>query len=96
MLVQVGKLIRAGATSPELVTPEDGKYFTLPELQKYVGGFIELVPAGIPGVIVYCNEEGQLKGLRSNMLASVICEQHLVGDVILVRSERRHETKKAA
>ena len=58
---EVGLLYRVGASEPEIVTPTNGRSFKLPELQKFVGGYIEHVPLSTP--MAYCNEEGRLKGL---------------------------------
>lgn len=83
MKVEIGFLYRVGADMAEEVKPADGKKFTLAELQKLVGGYIEHVPHSRP--IAYCNEEGRLTGLPPNALASQRFEQVLVGDVIQVR-----------
>jgi hypothetical protein len=56
------------------VTPENGKSFSLKELQGYVGGLIEFVylPDGCSLVI---NEEGKLEGLEQNDIASDIFQK---------------------
>jgi hypothetical protein len=87
MRVEVGLLYRVGETVIEQVKPTDGKKFTLKELQKFVGGFIEHVPGSRP--IAYCNEEGRLTGLPPNAIASVHFNQVLLGDVIQVKTEKR-------
>ena len=83
MKVEIGFLYRVGADMAEEVRPADGKKFTLKELQKLVGGFIEHVPHSWP--VAYCNEEGRLHNLPLNPLASQRFQQMLVGDVIQVR-----------
>jgi hypothetical protein len=45
---EVGSLFRVGAPRVEMVLPLDGKEFSLQELQKFVGGFIERVPGALP------------------------------------------------
>lgn len=69
------------------VTPENGEYFTLEELQKFVGGYIELV--NIKQVftddVMVVNEEGRLLKLPYNTEASVYALQYIVGDVIICK-----------
>lgn len=60
--------------------PLDKKY-TLDELQKIVGGYIEII--GTPqGKILVINEEGKLKGLPINIAATDIAGQEIVGDAL--------------
>jgi hypothetical protein len=56
MKTEIGYLYRVGADMAEEVKPANGKKFSLQELQKFVGGYIEYVPLSRP--IAYCNEEG--------------------------------------
>lgn len=52
---------------------------SLENLQRIVGGFIEVI--GIkPGVVLICNEEGKIHGLQPNMQ---IPGDYVVGDVII-------------
>ena len=85
MKVEIGFLYRVGADMAEEVKPADGKKFTLEELQKFVGGYIEAVPYANP--VAYCNEEGRLNNLPLNRCASLRFKQNLVGDIIQVRRE---------
>jgi hypothetical protein len=66
------------------VKPLHGKTFTLEELQKYVGGFIELVYTN-DGKEMYLNEEGKLKCLPVNRTASLLYmgDDLIVGDVLV-------------
>jgi len=68
-----------------------GRIVTLKQLQELVDGWIEAVPgsrAMTNGGIAYCNEEGRLRGLLRNPLASIRFRQLLVGDVVeLTRDE---------
>ena len=58
-----------GSVTP--VSPKEGKYFSLKELQGYVGGYIQIVP--LPnGEELVINEEGKLDGLPTNQLATSI------------------------
>lgn len=68
------------------VTPKNGEYFVLEELQAYVGGYIELVCIS-DDIWMYCNEEGRLEDLPVNHLVSPIAYlatgMDIRGDVIL-------------
>lgn len=73
----------------EKVTPEDGKHFSLKELQAIVGGYIEILRLS-NDVIMVLNEEGKLKGLPFNPNANKIYKDYfnigndyLVGNVLL-------------
>jgi hypothetical protein len=39
---------------------------TLKAFQATVGGYLEMVRSPIPGTVIYCNEEGKLRGLPAN------------------------------
>lgn len=77
----MAKLLRADDTSAE-ITPNNGKYFTLQELRRLVGGDIELLPmSGSRWLVV--NEEGHLEALPSNMNASMLSGNFVVGDAVV-------------
>ena len=92
--------IKATADKPEVVTPANGKIFTLAEMQKYVGGYIEALHLN-NGLIMWLNEEGKLKGLPYNIAASYIALSHsrmhrsdrIVGDVLLAAREETEDDK---
>ena len=63
-----------------LAVPSNGKKFMLEELQKAVGGYIQIVPNSSPAS--YCNEEGLVYGLPYNAQASKRFGVNLVGPVI--------------
>ena len=78
------------------IEPQNGKTFTLAELQAYVGGRIQILqPSGTTGAILVINQLGKcLPGLVKNELASRIwqegCEpgsprsqDDIVGNVVL-------------
>lgn len=72
--------------SCKAVYPENGKYFTLTELQDLVGGRIERINCLDTGV-VYVNENGRNLGLAENYVASEILEllpNSLVGNVLII------------
>ena len=77
--IRPGLLYRTNETVEE-VFPKNGKKFTLEELQGFVGGYIEMIPYTRP--VAYCNEEGRLKKLPFNTVASIQFDQILCGDVI--------------
>lgn len=65
------------------VTPKEGNEFSLDELQKFVDGYIEImfVPERDRAIVI--NEEGLLRSLPENFIASRMCKQTIVGDVLL-------------
>lgn len=78
-------LIRSTGEKEE-VKPAKGKKFSLTELQRYVGGFIEILNTAQKGKLwLVVNEEGKLKGLPVNIEASLLYERDtILGDVLLV------------
>lgn len=77
----MAKWIKADG-SMEDVEPNNGSDFSLEELNKFVDGFIEVV--WLPnGKLMVVNEEGQLKRLIPNPVASIIARQMIVGNVLL-------------
>lgn len=79
--------IKTDGTHTE-VKPLDGRYFSLDELQAFVGGWIEIV--GLPdGRALVCNEEGKLKGLPYNSEATGLWQRFygltdvMVGDILI-------------
>ena len=60
---------------------------TLENLQKYVGGYIEVVRIGTfndQEVVLICNEEGKLRGLEPNF---EIPDDIVVGDVVFCQAK---------
>ena len=73
------------------VKPMNGEYYTLNELQSYVGGYIETVRLGEKLLLV--DEEGKIKGKLPNHIATgwlVLDGYHdwVAGDAMLI--DRRH------
>lgn len=68
--------------------PKNGIDYQLEELQAIVSGYIEVVPIGEKNLMVV-NEEGKLKGLGINHVATTIFNKYtrgndvIVGDVLL-------------
>lgn len=89
-------ILKADGTS-FVVTPENGTDFNLDELQKIVGGYIEIVPIyatwrmfGSDKIMVV-NEEGKLNGLPFNPSATLLVraagiDDFIVGDVLVCDS----------
>ena len=78
------------------VEPENGKDFSLKELQGFVNGYIELVyltKTGKPSKALICNEEGKLEGLPVNEKATSIWKEYygdtdmLVGNCLICDTE---------
>lgn len=66
----------------------EGREFSLDELQRAVGGYIESVPGADEwGLEAYCNEEGRVLRLKPNALASEIFMLSLVGPVVCITPE---------
>jgi hypothetical protein len=63
------------------ICPESGEAFGLKELQKAVGGYIELVYLGNDKILVV-NEEGLLENLPLNRKASTLARRPIVGNVV--------------
>jgi hypothetical protein len=66
------------------VKPQNGKCFTLPELQALVGGHIEAVdvPPWDGSRLAICDEEGKLKdNPKINERATLAAERHNFNDV---------------
>lgn len=67
----IGHLLGTGNNNDEaFVAPENGKKFSLKELQGFVGGLIEIVPTKEKDMVLVINEEGKLNGSPVNMKAT--------------------------
>jgi hypothetical protein len=64
------------------VSPKENNQFSLSEMQKFVGGYIEIIWLSSTEVMVL-NEEGRLNGLPCNVDASNLANQHIVGNVLI-------------
>jgi hypothetical protein len=86
----MAQVIKATGKITEVI-PAHGPTFTLDELQKIVGGYIELVVT-TEGDFMFVNEDGLRLGLPFNSLASShyggISPHGIVGDVVICK---RHE-----
>lgn len=77
----------ATAGPPMAIEPWEGEVYSLKELQGFVGGLIELVRLG-GGRLMVVNEEGRLKGLPFNLVASLIAKRDIFGDVAIIDDGR--------
>ncbi len=65
--------------SVEEIKPDNGRYFKLEEMQKYVGGLIEIIPLdgeGLEDKLLVVNEEGKLINLPFNLFATAEWEKY--------------------
>ena len=78
-----------GPRQPEIQQMEPG----LASMQALVGGYVQTVPLS-PGVDLWINEEGLLKGLPANRLITDDegCEWPIVGDCFVAASSEEGET----
>lgn len=86
---QTGTLISADGTTRNIV-PNNGREFSLIELQTFVGGYIELASTR-DNRLMYLNEEGKQKNLPINLQATKLYRfGHLdpvVGDVVVIEEK---------
>lgn len=83
-------MVKIIKTNGEIIDLED-KELQLEQMQKVVGGYIEIVRLK-NGWLVVCNEEGKLIGLEENPVATLVCNINgfndtIVGDVIICESK---------
>lgn len=74
----------------QAIKPMNGEYYTLVEMQYYVGGYIETVPCG-EGKLLVVDEEGKLKNKLPNHIATGWMQtagyhDWVAGDVMLIDS----------
>jgi len=70
--------------------PQNGKVFSLKELQEAVRGHIEIYPheTDITGKVVIVNEEGRIYRMSPNMLAAVKYDIDAVGPVVIIPKDQ--------
>lgn len=74
----------------ENVYPENGRDFKLEQLQKIVGGLIDILCIGDDEIMVF-NDEGKIMGLPYNREATALFRKHyntndfIVGDVLVCK-----------
>ena len=78
-------LIKADETSTEVKPKNNKKHFSLEELQKFVGGYIQIANT-TDGRLMIMNEEGRLNGLPFNKIATDLYRNSvIVGDVLVCK-----------
>jgi hypothetical protein len=73
-------LIRPDGSCSE-VLPKNGKDFSLKEIQKHVGGYVQFV-TGQNGKNYLCDEDGIAKRLKPNKVASERIGTDVLGNVL--------------
>lgn len=82
----MAKLYKADGSKAVEIQPANGTDFQLEELQKAVGGYIEIINLG-NGMILVVDEEGLCKHKPINLKASFLAGHGVVGDVVYCKSE---------
>lgn len=59
-------------------------HFSLEDMQKWVGGYVQILQAGDGRAFVLCDEDGQPKGLPLNQHASMVAGRPIVGPAVVV------------
>lgn len=79
------RILRASTPETQIPVPEDAPA-GFADAQKAVGGPVEVVSASADyGGCLLANEEGQLRRLPMNYIASAIAGRVIVGDVVQLR-----------
>lgn len=80
-------LVKATKEKPvEEIKPENGKTFSLEEINKYLEGDFEIVHM-FPGKLMLVNEEAGIKGLPQNEVASLLAYGTILGNAMVVDTE---------
>lgn len=88
----MAKVIKAAGAITD-VQPKNGKFFELEELQKVVGGYIEIINLGNDEIMVV-NEEGKLEDLPYNFFATQMYQRstraldYIAGDALVCLSSQ--------
>lgn len=75
------------------ISPANGNMFELEEVQKLVGGYIEIIHLG-KGDVMIIDEEGKLKDKQINSVATIVAHMCqaiyqcdcIVGDVVICKN----------
>jgi hypothetical protein len=83
MAAKVGMWIKTdGSLTP--VIPAKGTKFSLKEVQDMVGGYVERVQGFPKGKVTLVNEEGLMRKLPYNPVASNMAGFDIVGDAVIL------------
>ena len=83
-------LIKTNHTLEEVVPPAGG--YELEKLQEMIGGYIQIVPLKVSEITgeqlcAVVNEEGLLRKMPQNDIATMIIGRPIVGDVLICKSK---------
>lgn len=70
------------------IRPTDGGAYTLGEMQKLVGGHVEVHPLGDGEHVLLVNEDAALQGLPVNSLLSALLGFEIRGDAAIVKRRK--------
>ena len=79
-------LIKPDGVIEEVDTP-DNRAYTLKEMQKIVGGYVQLVYLS-KGRVMMVDEEGLYKNYKYNEKASKMAGQSIVGTVLVTKRDK--------
>ena len=60
---------------------------TLENLQRSVGGHIEVINTGVQGTLIICNEEGKIRHFVNNFKMGITIPEMIVGTVVVCGSD---------
>ena len=86
------RIIKSDGTEQEIL-PENGKDFSLEEMQKIVGGHVEIIGCNDQNFLCVLNEEGKIQELPLNEKATALVnriispDDFIVGDVLITESK---------
>lgn len=82
------RIIKSDGIEIEIL-PENGKDFSLEEMQKIVGGYVEIIGCNDQNFVCILNEEGKIQELPLNEKATALVnkiiapDDFIVGDVLV-------------
>lgn len=87
-LVGASYLLTADGTQEPIAPGDNRRTFKLEEMQKAVGGYIEVVSVYLdPNHLLIVDEEGLLKHLPLNHIATLLAGRAIVGPAMLIPVE---------
>jgi len=79
----MAKILRANGDREDIEPMGENGKLTLEQLQKVVGGWVEVVVVPDCHNLLIVDEDGKLKNLPVNVTASKVAQTVIVGDVVL-------------
>lgn len=81
-------------SSSSYITPKNGTDFELDELQKAVGGYIDIIRLRVNDLIMVINDEGKFTCGKNKAATEIACrcnaifaDDYVAGDVIICKDE---------